>query len=162
MSVAPGNIADMAPHTDDYPEATPPAPDRRAPSRDSPNRTASPAPGWLTTSETTDLLSETATGCWLVSTHNSHHVWNLDNRTYRRLPGSDSQSFPYDRTDLPIARVELWPQVGARFLVWFDDPGHPDLTEHYRVSSAIESIVRLRPEPRSWNAPDHEPDDSGA
>lgn len=46
----------------------------------------------------------------------------------------------FDGNPMPITRVEAWPKVGTCFCVWFDDPDDPDLLEHYRISSTVQSI----------------------
>jgi hypothetical protein len=97
--------------------------------------------------ETTDTvnLEPGATGRWLIHSHHSTHVLDLDARTYERRPGPKGQSFAYDNTAVALTRVEVWPRVGGRMLVWFDDPHVPDLVEHFRVCSRIRQITRDDP-----------------
>jgi hypothetical protein len=88
-----------------------------------------------------ESLGPSSHGRWLIHSRGTVHLLDLDARTYRRQPGPTSQSFPYDNQDLELSRVEVWPQVGGRMLLFFDDPEHPDLIEHYRVCSRIQSIT---------------------
>jgi hypothetical protein len=88
------------------------------------------------------LMLETAsTGRWLVFSRGTVHVLDLDAGTYERRPGPTSQTFAYDNQPLPLTRIEVWPEVGGRMIVWFDDPVHPPALEHYRVCSRIRSIT---------------------
>lgn len=82
-------------------------------------------------------------GRWLVRSGRSRHVWDLDARTYMRMPSSASQPFEYDGVPHRITMVEWWPRLGQRSFVWFDAPDDPVSREHYRVSSPIQSIERL-------------------
>ena len=66
---------------------------------------------------------------------------DLDARTYKRRLGPTSQAFDYDNQPAPLTRIEVWPKVGRQMLIWFDDPVHPELIEHYRVCSRIRSIT---------------------
>lgn len=61
-------------------------------------------------------------GRWEVHTHNTNHVWDLNAMTYTRRPGPRSGPMPHDNVEVAIGRVDAWPAVGARSLVWFDDP----------------------------------------
>lgn len=83
-------------------------------------------------------------GRWLVISQGSTHLWDVDNMTYSRFPGSASASgdFPYDAAPMPITRVDRWPAVGSTSLVWYDDPACPETREHWRQSSIIDAIVR--------------------
>jgi hypothetical protein len=83
-------------------------------------------------------------GRWLVATRRSRHVWDLDRRTYARLPGHGSQSFDHDCIEHPITRVKVYPEVGSCSIVWFEDP-HDEFVEQWRVSSTIRSITQLDP-----------------
>ena len=82
-------------------------------------------------------------GQWLVRSHKSRHVWDLDAGTYMRVPSSASQSFQCDGVPHRITMVEWWPRLGQRSFVWFDDPDDPAGRAHYRVSSPIQSIERF-------------------
>lgn len=93
-----------------------------------------------------DVLDATMSGVWLVRSRSSSHVWDLDAGTYERLPDPGSSQFAYDGATLTISRVDRWPAVGDQSVVCFDDPDHPHLIEHLRVSSPIRRITRLRPE----------------
>ena len=88
-------------------------------------------------------LGPDSTGRWLVTTQRSTHVWDLDAGTYMRQPGDGSERFGLEGQPMKITRVERWPAVGDRSIVWFDDPEFPNVMEHYRVSSAIRSIEQL-------------------
>jgi hypothetical protein len=96
------------------------------PSAPSPGEVSRPGPG--------------STGRWLVRSRGTVHVLDLDARTYERRPGPTSQAFPYDNQAVPLTRIEVWPEVGHRMLLWFDDPAQPETLEHYRVCSRIRSI----------------------
>lgn len=81
-------------------------------------------------------------GRWEVRTRSSTHIWDLDAMTYTRLPGEDSTFMPYDEEEMPLTRVDVWPAVGHRTLLFFDDPEDPT-TEHWRICSRIRSITRV-------------------
>ena len=68
--------------------------------------------------------------------------------TYTRLPGADSTPMRYDSQPMPMTRVEAWPSVGQRTLVFFDDPNDPAV-ERWRICSRILSITRLPSDPLS-------------
>ena len=87
------------------------------------------------------------TGRWLVTTaRGTRHVWDLDAMTYQRLPAAAASfRLPLDGPVVPITRVDEWPQVGSRFLLWFDEPSMPDRLEHWRISNRIVSIEPLPP-----------------
>lgn len=91
-----------------------------------------------------DALRPDTRGRWLVSTRSSRHIWDLDRRTYQRLPGSTARPFDHDGIENPITRVDKYPEIGSCFIVWFDDPRN-SLLEHWRISSTIRSITRLAP-----------------
>lgn len=84
-------------------------------------------------------------GRWLVTTQGSTHVWDLDQMTYERRPGSRSLSgaFAYDGEPHRITQVGRWPKAGETSLVYYDDPTRPYDTEQWRQSSRIVSIARL-------------------
>lgn len=86
-------------------------------------------------------LGPTSRGRWLIHSRRSVHVLDLDAGTYERRPGIDSQPFPYDNRTCRLTRIEIWPQVGGRMLLWFDDPDFPDLLEHWCLCSRIQRIV---------------------
>jgi hypothetical protein len=94
----------------------------------------------VTTNENVEILDPTATGRWLIHSRDSVHVLDLDAWTYERRPGATSQRFAHDNTVVALTRVEVWPRVGGRMLVWFDDPDAPDLLEHFRLCSRIRAI----------------------
>lgn len=81
-------------------------------------------------------------GVWIVETHGSLHIWDLDEMTYTRRPGpsSGSGSMRFDGNAMPITRVEAWPSIGERSVVWFDDPEDPEQTEHHRISARVTAI----------------------
>jgi hypothetical protein len=95
--------------------------------------------------DSVDDLSHADTGRWLVTTHGSRHLWNLDEGTYCRLPGDGRAAFALDGIPVKLNRVEAWPAVGQCFLIRFDDIENPSL-EHWRLSSTVRSIERL-PDP---------------
>lgn len=86
-------------------------------------------------------LGPSDAGRWLIrSSGNTVHVLDLDNYTYERRPGAGSQSFEHDNREVRIARIEIWPQLHRRMLIWFDDPDD-HLIEHYCMCSRISSIT---------------------
>jgi hypothetical protein len=87
-------------------------------------------------------LAPDSRGRWLIHTRGSIHVLDLDAGTYERRPGPTSRRFAHDNTTLVLTRVEIWPQVGARVLVWVDDPDLPELLEFWRLTSTINRIAR--------------------
>ncbi len=88
-------------------------------------------------------IGETSKGRYRVTTQGSQHIWDLDEMTYQRLPGKSSAMFEHDAAVLHIGDVQRWPAVGRTSFVWFDDPAHPQLLEHWRQSSTIVSIELL-------------------
>jgi hypothetical protein len=91
-----------------------------------------------------DELSSGMTGVWLVLARTSRHRWDLDRRTYTRLPGPTATTMPLDGVAVRFTRVVSWPQVGQQSLVLCDDRDHPGL-EHWRLSSTITQITREGP-----------------
>ena len=87
-------------------------------------------------------LSPASSGRWLIET-NSQHLFDLDERTYQRLPRPGRGSFAHDNAVVRLTRVERWPEVGKTFFVWFDDPERPESLEHWRQSSFVRSITRV-------------------
>lgn len=107
----------------------------------------------MATTGDVEHLDPDATGRWLIVTRSGTvHILDLDARTYQRRPGPTSQRFAHDNTIVALTRVQVWPHVGGRMLIWFDDPHDPDLLEHFRACSRIDRIVRdrrgIRPRPR--------------
>lgn len=92
--------------------------------------------------ESVDALGPGMGGRWLVRTRSSRHVWDLLRHTYQRLPGATSNHFAYDGEVVRIGRVAVYPRVGGRFLVYYDDPCDEAL-EQYRLSGTVRSITRL-------------------
>lgn len=84
-------------------------------------------------------------GRWLVVTQGSAHEWDLDAKTYMRVPGTASVSgpFAFDSQPMAITRVVRWPRVGSTSLVVYDDPAHPDALEQWRQWSQIVSITKI-------------------
>lgn len=82
-------------------------------------------------------------GRWLITTKSSRHMWDLDAGTYQRLPGDDGPAFDWDGRVVRITKVDRWPAVGGKSLIWFDDPEMPDELEQWRRSATIVSIERL-------------------
>ena len=103
--------------------------------------------GWQLGTHTTETLSPTDRGCWLVRTRGSAHVWDLDTGRYLRMPGPTAAAMLFDHQSVVLTRVEWWPAVGARSFLWYDDPdpARAPVLEHYRISSAIASIKGLLP-----------------
>ncbi len=88
-----------------------------------------------------ERLDPTSRGRWLIHSRRSVHVLDLDAGTYERRPGPNSQPFAHDNHSCRLTRVEIWPRVGGQMFVWFDDPGFPELLEHWRLCSRIQRIV---------------------
>lgn len=105
-----------------------------------------PDPQKIQPARRVDQLTADMKGRWIVQTQGSQHIWDLDAMTYKRLPGTRSQSgdFPFDRTPMTLTRVERWPRVGDTSLVWYDDPTDGERTQHWRQSSGIISISELQ------------------
>jgi hypothetical protein len=99
-----------------------------------------------------DELGPQDSGVWLICTNGTRHVWDLDRRLFCRIPGRLTRAalMPFDETALRWSRVQAWLGVGARLIVWFDDPGAagPATVEHFRASSTIAMICRLNHDPR--------------
>lgn len=87
-----------------------------------------------------DRLEPEMRGRWRVVSQNSQHVWDLDEMTYQRLPGQQSNAFDGDGVAAPIFTVRVWPEVGSRFWVYVDDAVDGTVTQ-WRISSRIRSIV---------------------
>ena len=90
-----------------------------------------------------DELTPDMKGKWLVTTQGSTHIWDLDDMTYKRQPGKSSPQFSEDMQIVKLTRVEIWPKVGFRSMLFYDDPDDPQHVEQWRISSRIESIVRI-------------------
>lgn len=95
-------------------------------------------------SEEVDELTEGMGGKWLVTTQGSSHEWDLDNMTYKRIPGPESRAgaMSQDGDVMRITRVDRYPKVGNVSFVWYDDPSD-FVIEHWRQSSTIVSIVKM-------------------
>ena len=104
--------------------------------------------GDTASAEQVEVLQPEMGGRWEVQTRSSTHIWDLDHMTYTRLPGTDSAAMPFDGQEVPLSRVDAWPAVGHRTLLFFDDPQNP-LREHWRICSRIRSITRLPEMPSS-------------
>ena len=88
-------------------------------------------------------LDPQMSGRWLVGTRNTQHLWDLDTMAHTRLSGPRSSYMEHDGRACHISRVVIWPRVGIRAFVWVEDPSDP-LMEHYRVTSPVRSIRRVR------------------
>lgn len=86
-----------------------------------------------------DSLGAASTGRWLVTTHRSQHIFDLDAWTYCRVPGAGRHVFPHDGIAVKINEVVTWPIVGRSFFVYLQDPQDGSL-QHWRMSSTIRSI----------------------
>lgn len=95
------------------------------------------------TPETTDELTETDTGVWLVTTKTAQQIWDLDDMWFTRLSSPVSTPMLGDDERQPIYKIGALPKVGRGSLVWFDDPVDPFGTAQYRVSSFARRIMRL-------------------
>jgi hypothetical protein len=94
---------------------------------------------------TVEQLTADLSRRWLVTTQGSTHIWDMNSRTYMRIPGEASRvgSFDYDGTAHRITRVDRYPKVGSFSVVWFDDPLDPTWMEQFRQSSEITRIERI-------------------
>ena len=102
-----------------------PAPRRRAMTDDEPRTardTGSRSGDASGAADTVTELTPESTGRWVLTSRGSHHLIDLDQRTYERRPGPDSQDFPYDRMPMELLRIDAWPKVGERMLIWLQDP----------------------------------------
>lgn len=88
-------------------------------------------------------LEPDMTGSYLVTTKSSQHIWNLDTMEYTRLPGEYSPSFDYDGNTVKLSYVEVWPEVGGRSSIIYDDLEYPNALEQWRISSTIASIEKI-------------------
>lgn len=93
--------------------------------------------------EIEELTAETE-GTWQITTQGTIHEWDVDNMTYKRMPGPESHAgvFVHDGRYMQITKVERWPKVGDTFFIWCDDPDDM-FTERWRQSSTIVSIVKI-------------------
>lgn len=89
-----------------------------------------------------DALPAEATGCWVVRTVHTTHLFDLDDTAYTRLPGPGRREMPHDGTWLRLLRFGIRPTVGASFLLFVDDPDPAVAAffEFWRVSSTVVSI----------------------
>lgn len=96
--------------------------------------------------DTVEEITEDMRDVWKVTTQGSEHIWDMNNRTYMRLPGKESRAgtFSHDGEAQPITHVDLYPKVGGFSRVWFDDPDFPEHVELFRQSSTITRIERVR------------------
>jgi hypothetical protein len=90
-----------------------------------------------------EKLEPGMTGSYLVTTQSSQHIWNLDTMEYTRLPGEYSPLFDYDGNTVKLNYVEVWPEVGGRSSIVYDDLLYPDSIEQWRISSTIASIEKI-------------------
>lgn len=88
-------------------------------------------------------LTRADTGSWLVSTSSAQHVLDLDARLYTRLTTRFSEPMVGDNVPQHIWRLDVYPQVGGKFLVEFDDPDDPSGTAQWRLSSTVRRITPL-------------------
>lgn len=96
-------------------------------------------------SENTDAVTEltaASTGRWLVTTSGSEHIFDLDYRTYTRLPGVGRGQFVGDCEPMRLYAVRVYPKVGTSFYVELDDPDD-QLSVLWRLSSTVVSIERM-------------------
>lgn len=104
--------------------------------------------GWRLTGETTGALDvahlETTTA-WLTTTRGSQHIWDFRGGHVRwtRLAGAGRSKFVGDAEPQRLTRIDVWPEVGGCFFVWFDDPYVPFAIEQWRQSSLIRHIERI-------------------
>lgn len=97
----------------------------------------------LTASARVTELGPASTGRWLVRSHGSEHLFDLDAGTYSRRPGPGRGRFRHDGHVVRLTRVERWPRVGESFLIWVDDHEYPNALEHWHQSSPIVSITAM-------------------
>jgi hypothetical protein len=93
--------------------------------------------------QTVDCLGPDSRGRWLITTKSSQHIWDLDARTYQRLPGTGGSQFACDGEVVRLTRVERWLEVGDKSFIWFDDPDMPDGLKHWRRSSTLQRTEPL-------------------
>jgi hypothetical protein len=90
-------------------------------------------------------LTSSSTGKWIVTSQGSRHIFDLDNFTYKRIPGDLSQNFSYDSEEVKLSSIKVYPKVSSSFYIFFDDLDFPDSLEHWRISSTIVSIDKYEP-----------------
>lgn len=98
---------------------------RIAPWQQGDDAPADPAAGARTGST---HLPAFGTGVWRVIARSEVYLFDLDQGRYMRTPG-DGQTFEYDGRWCRITRISPLPSVGGKFLVRFDDPDIPGLSE---------------------------------
>lgn len=89
-----------------------------------------------------DTLPADSTGCWVVRTVHTAHLFDLGDAVYARVPGPGRNEMPHDRVWLRLLRFGVPPRVGGSFLIFVDDPD-PAVSaffELWRVSSIVVSI----------------------
>lgn len=96
--------------------------------------------------ETVTALTAESSGVWLVTTQGTQHVIDLDAMTYTRYPNAASRggAFVADGSEQTIWRIDIYPAIGSSFLIWIDDPVAPETVAHWRMSSTVKSIERVR------------------
>lgn len=94
------------------------------------------------TDDTVTELTAASTGRWLVTTSGSEHIWDLDARTYTRMPGAGRGRFIGDGAPMRLFSVAEFPAVGKHFRIRLFDCVPSGLIL-WRVSSPITRIERL-------------------
>lgn len=101
---------------------------------------------WVASGERQDRIGPDDHGTWLVSTRDSHHLWEISPTTvlWTRYPGVNARTVFVGGSDpVALTRVDIWPEVGRRAMVWFDDPTGESDDEHWRLSSQVFAIERV-------------------
>lgn len=86
----------------------------------------------------TDIIDSTTGGKWWIKTRDSHHILDLDNWIYRRIPGPKANVMADD----PLEQVHYIEPfgVGDRMKMTMASGNY-----NWRVSSVVQSI-----EPYEW------------
>jgi hypothetical protein len=86
-----------------------------------------------------------ASGCWLVRTARTTHLFDFERIRYARVPDEGRKAMPYDREWLALRGLRNAPTVGGQFAVYVDalDASGRVVEEMWRVSAWVVSLERV-------------------
>jgi hypothetical protein len=88
-----------------------------------------------------------ATGCWLVRTARTTHLFDFERLAYARVPDEGRKAMAYDREWLVLRGVRTAPAVGQQFAVYVPPEASGRVTEQlWRVSAWVVSIQQVERE----------------